>query len=178
MKFLDIHRHRDRVLVITGISFLILLLPFIIARDQRIVSGSADLYFSNPPENIPVGQTATLELRLHTVTNATNAIGLVMNYDPKILDLVKLTTDQSFCSFYTENSFDTIKGEVRLSCGTPSPGFTGDSVLLDLSFRGKEVGSTTLHFDNKQTMVLANDGKGTNILSTPPHLTLNVIQTL
>lgn len=175
---LDIHRHRDRAIIIVSISVLVLLLPFVINRDRAAVSGSASLYFNQQPGTIPVGQTATVELRLRTLTTAANAVSLVMHYDPKILDLTKLTTSQSFCSFYTENSFDTIKGEVHLSCGTPNPGFNGDSVLLVLSLRGKNVGTATINFDLKNTMVLANDGKGTNILSQPPHLTISVMQSL
>ena len=175
---LDIRKHRDRAVVIVTISVLGLLLPFFIAKDRTAVGGSADLYFNQQSRTVPVGQTLTVELRLRTLTTAANAVGLRMHYDPRILDLTKLTTDQSFCSFYTENSFDTIKGEVDLSCGAPSPGFSGDSVLLVLSLRGKSVGSTVLSFDQAETMVLANDGKGTDILSRPPRLSLTVSQSL
>jgi hypothetical protein len=135
-----------------------------------------NLYFLPVADEIISGQQFTVELRMDA-SSSVNAVGTVMHFDQKHLEILQMTTAQSFCSFYTENTFDTIKGEVHLSCGTPNPGFSGDTLLFRLTMRPKLNGVTDITLDPKQTLVLANNGKGNNTAGALPHLTINVPQT-
>ena len=130
----------------------------------------ATLYFDNPPASVPVGSTFTADLRLHSDT-AINAVGTVIQFNPRYVEVTRMTTEQSFCSFYAENAFDNIKGEVHVSCGTPNPGFTGDSIVAEVEMRVKTLGTVTIT-TSADSQILANNGKGTNLLQDHPTLTL------
>jgi hypothetical protein len=170
------------MIVLPIVGIILLAIPFFVSQ-EALVHGPerAQLYFQDPPSAIPVGQTETLQLRVKTLARAANAVGVSIRYNPNILDIVSMTTAQSFCTFYTENSFDTIKGEIDVDCGVPNPGFSGDSVLLVLQVRGKNLGSTPFTFASigpSGTSVLANDGKATEMLTRLPKFTLSVTQSL
>lgn len=156
--------------------FLVIAVPWLTSPDRHFGSGQARLTFSDAPQNLTIGQPFSVQLTLHTLTT-TNAIGLDLHYNPKMLEIVQMTTSQSFCSFYTENRFDNIKGEVQLSCGTPNPGFSGDSIILNLTMRAKNSGNTSITVDRNTLQVLANDGKGTNLINQAPKLDVAVLQT-
>ena len=132
---------------------------------------------SNPDDLVP-GEEFTVEVYVSTAGRAINAVGLDLTFDPTLLEMVRMSTATSFCSFYTENSFDTITGEVHLSCGTPSPGFQGESTLAVLTMRSKRRGSGEIRLA-PGALVLANDGKGTNILKDPAsvHQNITITQT-
>ena len=163
------------LLIVSGLSFIaIVLLLKPDSFTHPIINGPLTLYYSELPSTIILGQSFPLELRVKTGSEPINAAQVKLKYDPRILDISKMNTSQSFCSFYADNSFDTIVGEVKLACGTPNPGFTGDSVLIHLTMRAKTTGTSSLTLDPKETEVLANDGKGTNLLKSVPNASITV----
>jgi hypothetical protein len=156
-------------------SAIILAYPAYMGINKSIGSkGTATLYFVQPDSNLYTYDTFPLELWLDTKNQSTNAVGFALSYDPNMVEILNMTTDKSFCSFYADNSFDNIKGEVRISCGKPNPGFTGTSIMVRLNLRSKAPGNTLIKSDPDRTMVLANDGKGTNILNEPPSMALEI----
>lgn len=146
------------------IAALILLPHYLTERAFHPQSGAAQIYLAEPPTNIHPGQTFDLEVRMSSRTRSVNAAQFQLVFNPAILEVLTMTTTESFCSFYAANSFDTIKGEVEVACGTPNPGFTGDSVLAKITMRANTAGETSLTLNPDKTMVLANDGKGTNLV--------------
>jgi hypothetical protein len=159
--------------VIVG-ACVILLIPS--ALQQRRISQlhQARVYFATPGIGIVPGQMFPVEIRVQTNGTPINAVSTHVNYNPAFLEVVNMTTEKSFCTFYLDNAFDNIKGEVKVSCGLPSPGFQGDSIVLRMNMRAKASGSTNVTMDESRSMVLANDGKGSNIASDLPSLTLTV----
>lgn len=133
----------------------------------------ASLYFVEPTSAQYVTQTFPLEVHIKTHRVAVNTVKLHLKYDPRVLEIIDMSSEKSFCSFYVANSFDNIKGEVNITCGKPSPGFTGDSILVKLTMRGKIVSSTQVSLEN-DTKVLANDGKGTNIFHSPSSVSFSI----
>ena len=154
---------------------ILVLIPVLLSHQRASNAGSAALYFGISPTKLYIGQNFPLEVRLRATDTPTDAIGLVMNYNSRAFDVLGMSTDHSFCTFYTENSFDTIHGEIHLSCGVPHPGFSGDSTLFTLQMRSKMIGNQTFQFDKTQTQILADDGKGTLLRLTPPVLTVPVV---
>jgi hypothetical protein len=144
--------------------------------DQAVNGNKAVFYFVKPASTLYVNQPYTIELHVNTKGNTINAVSSVLTFNPSELEVLNMTTDKSFCSFYTDNSFDTIKGEVRIGCGTPSPGFNGDSIIVALQVRATTPGSIPIHISPQDAFILANDGKGTNLLGAPPVLTLPIKQ--
>jgi hypothetical protein len=129
-------------------------------------------YFGSQPESISIADTFSADLHVRTGSAAVNAVGLVIIFNPQYLQINALATSQSFCSFYTDNAFDNIKGEVRISCGLPSPGFNGDSIVAHITFHMLTIGTTTVRLSPSESMILANDGKGTSLTHEFPSFTI------
>ena len=157
------------------IIFPLTIVPAVLNRKSSI-NQPAKLYFTVDSPSISVGQAFSVELRVQTGPRSINAVGSLIKFNPLYLEVTNITTDSSFCSFYLDNTFDTIKGEVNVTCGAPNPGFSGDSLVVHINMRAKLAGTTSLTLDRDQTNVLANDGKGTNILQDFPSLEIPVVQ--
>jgi hypothetical protein len=110
-----------------------------------------------------VGKTFTVKIVLDTSGQYINAVQSHIEFDPRVLEVVNTQTEQSFCKFYPENNFSNDKGNIKLACGTPYPGFKGQNTLQTIEFLAKAISQTELRL-TKDSMVLANDGKGTNLI--------------
>lgn len=158
--------------------FIIIILIAIPAGVDRInhEPGTADFYYLQVQDYIAVGRAFKVELHVRTGGEAINAVGAHLKFNPFYLEVASMTTDKSFCTFYTENTFDNQTGEISLSCGTPNPGFQGDSMVVSLMMRAKFPGNATITPDPEYTQILANDGKGSNIMKELPELKLYINQ--
>ena len=175
-----LHKPKKKTLLLillAGVLFY-LALPKIISISDRIKYGNnpANFYFVSPVASQPLiqGQVFNVDLHVQTGSKAINAVSAVIKYNPELIEIIGMDTTQSFCSFYTENSFATIKGEVDIACGTPHPGFLGDSTITSLSLRSKVNGPISLTLSPQDSAILADDGKGTNLMNpkTLPELNL------
>lgn len=91
-----------------------------------------------------------------------NSINVLLTFDPNLVIVDQIDTENSFCNYFLEKEIDQLKGQVRLSCVKPAPGlFAASGVVASLSLIPKA--SFTLHF-SPESQVLANDGLGTNVL--------------
>lgn len=159
--------------------FVLLLLAAMIIFPTMLVQdplngNKAEFYFSNAPTQLNEGQSFPIELHVKTGREDINAVGSEIDFNPKLLEVVTMTTEQSFCTLYTENSFDNMKGTVKVSCGTPHPGFSGDSSIVKITFRPRTGGSMKLTMNAEKSQILADDGKGTNLVHSFPSLDIKV----
>jgi hypothetical protein len=136
----------------------------------RVLGGQASFYFSDLPSQFGVGEIFTVELWAKSGSQPINAVGSTLKFNAKLVEVVSMTTEQSFCTLYTDNTFDNIRGEIMVSCGTPNPGFVGTSPILRANVRAKASGMVTIEMDPKESRILANDGKGTNLVHSYPTL--------
>ncbi|HSI20502.1 MAG TPA: cohesin domain-containing protein [Verrucomicrobiae bacterium] len=167
--------NRSKALLWTILGVLILLaLPVAIRKQQIDTLKQSRMYFLPPTTDIIPGEVFPVEVRIQTNGTPVNAVSAHVQFKSQFLEVVNMTTEKSFCTFYLDNSFDNIKGEVNVSCGIPNPGFLGDTVVVRMNMRAKAVGSTTVTLDPERSQVLANDGKGTNIAQELPDLPLTV----
>jgi hypothetical protein len=161
------------------VAFLVvglIIVPQAISRELTTLH-QAKFYFIPPAIPPNVGDSFPVELHVQTSGTSINSVGTIMKFNPLYLEVVSMTTDKSFCTFYLDNTFDNITGEVRITCGTPNPGFTGDSLVVHLTMRARIAGSTDIHLSKDDTQILANNGKGTNILNASlPNLPMTFLQ--
>lgn len=132
--------------------------------------------FSIPARSqYPVGTIFPLPLELRRIPSAINVAQADLAFDPNLLEVVDITTDGTFAEFFVQKEFDNQKGYLRLSGGIPNPGYNrADGLIGTAYFRAKSAGATTLRY-LESSLVLANDGRGTNLLSDYP--TINLIIT-
>lgn len=129
-------------------------------------AANASLYLSPSSEVYSVGNTFSVAVRVNTGGIAINAAEAGLIFSPDKLSVVSLSKSGSIFSLWTtEPSFSNSDGTVSFGGGVPNPGFSGASgKILTITFRAKTSGTATVGFSSGA--VLANDGKGTNILSS------------
>lgn len=160
------------------LAILLLIAPKLLSLPGSFnKKNEASFYFVEPTAILYTTNPFPLELRVDTHNNQINAVEFTLEYNSRVLEILTMTTDKSFCSFYADNSFDNIKGEAHITCGTPNPGFSGDSTIIKLSLRGKTASPTTVSLRTKESKILANDGKGTNLAKKATSINLTIKST-
>ena len=113
-----------------------------------------------------VGKTFDVSIVVDTGPQAINAIAAELHFSPEIIQVTNPAAGSSIVSLWSAPpTFSNEEGIVRLQGGIPSPGVkTSQGVVTTLTFRAMQPGNVSLIFTGN-SQVLANDGRGTNILS-------------
>ncbi|MFH1648108.1 MAG: cohesin domain-containing protein [Patescibacteria group bacterium] len=129
------------------------------------IAEGASLYLSPSAGNYTVGNTFTIEVRVSTGGIAANAGEGTIIFDPNSLQVVSVSkTDSVFSLWVQDPNYSNSAGTITFAGGKPSPGYTGASgVIVDIVLKATTAGEATLSFASGS--VLADDGKGTNILT-------------
>ncbi|MDO8560830.1 MAG: hypothetical protein Q7R91_01280 [bacterium] len=127
---------------------------------------AAALYFSPSSGTHAVGTTFTASIYVSSADQAMNAASGVISFPSDKLVVESLSKTSSIFSLWVqEPSFSNSAGAVNFEGIALNPGFTGaNGKLITVNFRVKAAGVATLNFSSGS--VLANDGQGTNILSS------------
>lgn len=108
-------------------------------------------------------ETFTLDINVNPGGQAINAVGVFFGFASSSIKAIDINTDNSFCDFFIETSINQEAGGINIFCGKPYPGVATTSNIARITFQKNTVGWT--NFEIKQnSLVLANDGLGTNIL--------------
>lgn len=113
-----------------------------------------------------VGQTFTVSLTVDAGQSAINAISGTVLYPSDTLQVTSLSKSSSIINFWvTEPSFSTASGKIHFEGIVLNPGYSGHAgTILKVSFKAKSQGTAKLSFQSSS--VLANDGEGTNVLTS------------
>lgn len=105
-----------------------------------------------------------MKIEISGIKTPINAVQADLGFDSSKLEVVSVSTDGSFANIFVQKEIDNEGGYVRLTGGLPNPGFFSDNgVFGTIFFRGKEPGIAKINY-LPSSMVLANNGRGTNIL--------------
>ncbi len=126
---------------------------------------AANLYFSPSSGNYGTGQTFTVSIYAGSTDQSMNAISGVVVFPSDKLSVVSLSKSASIVSLWVqEPSFSNGAGTVNFEGIVLNPGYTGSAgKIITIAFKTKQAGNAALSFTSSS--LLANDGKGTNILS-------------
>lgn len=107
--------------------------------------------------------TFTARIAVNTQNKSINAAEGTITFNPKEVTVVSVNrTGSIFNLWVTEPTFSNSAGTITFSGGLPA-GYTGQSgTIMNVTFRSVAAGTTRVNF--KSGSVLANDGRGTNIL--------------
>ena len=155
--------------------FVALVFVFLLSTFYFLLSGYAhaqngSLYLSPSSGNISVGQTFSLVLRVNTGGVAINAAEGSIVFDQQKLSVTSVSKSGSVFSIWAEEpKFSNAEGNIEFAGGVPNPGYSGSNgVVITINFKAKT--ATTVRGYTEIVMVsgaiLANDGQGTNILSS------------
>ena len=112
-----------------------------------------------------VGSTFTARVQIATQGQSVNAAEGTIKFNPNELSVVSVTRSGSIFNLWvTEPAFSNSAGTVNFSGGVPT-GYSGSvGNVLSITFRVTNAGSPRVTFTNGS--VLANDGRGTNVLTS------------
>ena len=142
---------------------IILILSFSVAPSAY--GQNASLYLSPSTGTYTVGNTFLVQLKVNTGGVAINAADGTLIFDPDKLEVKKISkTNSVFSLWVQEPVFSNSVGTVSFAGGKPSPGFTGAAgTIINITFKARTSGTANVTFASGS--VLADDGKGTNILA-------------
>lgn len=125
---------------------------------------SPNLYFSNTPKQIEIGDRITVDLKIRSRDQSINAITGSVIFPLELLNVVSISRTKSIMNFWTQEP-KVIRNKILFEGIILNPGFAGDGgVLFSITFEAKQSGLVDLRY--AEGGVLANDGYGTNLLTT------------
>jgi len=133
-----------------------------------------NLFLSIGAKEIVVGERVTVEVKVASRAQSINAVSGALAYPEALLRPLAVSRDGSIVDLWTVDP--TIgRGSISFEGVILNPGFQGASgTILRATFEAKKAGSVALSFS--KGAVLANDGLGTNILSSLGSGTLRIAE--
>ncbi len=111
-----------------------------------------------------LGEIFPMKIEITGIKTPVNAVQADLGFEPAKLEVSDVSTDGSFANIFVQKEVNNTGGYVRLTGGLPNPGFFSDhGVFGTVFFKGKEPGVVKIEY-LPSSMVLANDGRGTNVL--------------
>ena len=111
-----------------------------------------------------LGEIFPMKIELSGIKTPINAVQADLSFEPEKLEIVDISTKNSFATIFVQKEINNRQGHARLTGGLPDPGFFSDrGTFGTVFFRAKNPGIAKTTF-LPTSMILANDGKGTNTL--------------
>ena len=150
----------------TFVCFLFVITPFF-AYSQESVDTRANLFFSPRTGYFLTDSTFDVSIFVDTDGRDINAVEADIKFPADKLQVVTPSTGESFISIWAaQPTYSNTAGTISFRGGLPSPGINTSSGLISkVTFRVKKAGTANLEF-LFSSKILANDGRGTNILHT------------
>lgn len=131
------------------------------------VAHAASLVVSPNTGNFNVGDTFPVSVYAVSSDQALNALSGRINYPADKLTVVSVSKSSSIVNFWTidPGEYASEPGVIRFEGVVLNPGYKGSrGSIFSITFKVKSQGSASVNF--LSASILANDGKGTNILSS------------
>ncbi|OGH81194.1 MAG: hypothetical protein A3F93_04005 [Candidatus Magasanikbacteria bacterium RIFCSPLOWO2_12_FULL_34_7] len=124
------------------------------------------LYFSPSVGSYDSNNIFSVGVYVSNPNESMNAVSALITFPKEVLEVASVSKSNSIINLWVrEPSFSNSKGFVNLEGIVLNPGFTGASgKLLTINFKVKTAGLANVLFS--EASVLANDGQGTNILTS------------
>ena len=156
---------KAKIILHLVLSFCVLLFALGVSVSE-VNAQRASLYLAPSTGTYTVGNTFLVQVKVNSGGVAINAADATLVFDPDKLEVVKISKSDSIFSLWVqEPTFSNALGTITFAGGKPTPGYIGASgTIITITFRGKTADGVTVNFANGS--VLADDGKGTNILAS------------
>ncbi len=154
---------------------------FLLAMVLPIVSipvnaAGASFFLSPSSGSFEVGQSFTVNVSVNSGGGiGINAADGQIGFDPAALTVTKVSnTGSIFKLWTTDPTYSNTAGTASFGGGSPSS-YTGSAgMIFSISFSAKKIGDTEVVF--RSGNILANDGKGTNVLSGMGKANFSIIE--
>ena len=148
---------------------------FLVSLPKSAKATGASLYLSPTSGSFVADSTFDVSILVNTGGAPINAVSADLTFPTNQLQIVGPESSSSFISVWiAQPTFSNSEGKINLSGGLPTPGVnTSAGNVLTIHFRAKSPGQAKIHFQDS-SKVLANDGNGTNILSSTNDASFNI----
>lgn len=155
-----------KIISYLGLSFCILTFTFCIFVNKTSAIG-ASLYLSPSSGTYTVGNTFSVQIKVNSGGVAINTSEGTLVFNPDKLEVKSISkTDSIFTLWVQEPAFSNSLGTITFAGGKPSPGYTGAAGTINtITFKAKTATFATADLTFAVGSVLADDGKGTNVLT-------------
>lgn len=126
---------------------------------------AANLYISPSSGSYLIGDQFSVGIYVSSTGQAMNAASGALSFSPDKLGVLSVSKNGTIFTVWTqEPSFSNSSGIINFEGIVVNPGFTGSAgKIITIILKAKAAGDTSVNFSAGS--VLANDGKGTNILA-------------
>lgn len=141
-----------------------ILLAILLWTSFTAVADAASLRLTPSTGVYQAGATFSAQVQVVTGGDPVNAAEGTLKFNSNELSVISVSRNSSIFNLWVEEpTFSNSAGTISFSGGVPS-GYSGSvGNVLTVTFRAKNAGSPRVSFTNGS--VLANDGRGTNILT-------------
>lgn len=164
------------ILVFSGISLGIVFAESYTLPKLGIIPVQKTVSFVIPSQGqYRIGEIIPLKIEISGIETPINSVQADISFDPSELSVVDISTNGSFADIFIQKEINNDGGWARLTGGLPNPGYFSDHGLFGtVYFQAKKSGLTTVKFLNS-SLVLANNGKGSNVLKDFPSTSYLII---
>ncbi len=136
---------------------------------------SPNLFFSSPPRQVEVGDRLTIDLKVRANEQPINAITGSISFPSELLNVSTISKNKTIMNFWTQDP-KIVKNKVLFEGIILNPGYIGEGgTIISITFEAKQAGLANLRFI--EGAVLANDGYGTNLLTTLGDTSFKIVPT-
>ncbi|MCK9368541.1 cohesin domain-containing protein [Candidatus Dojkabacteria bacterium] len=164
--------------LVVDMLFLILIIGFsmgVVYGEYRIItkvkSKEAEIpatFVIPDSKQYKIGEIFPVDLDISNPGKVINVVQADIYFDSELAEISDVSLDNSFAKVFVQKEINNEKGFMRLTGGLPTPGFTeAKGHFAKVYFQAKSAGLLQISF-LPTSQVLANDGKGTNILKEFP----------
>jgi len=159
---------------LSGFCLVLALGCLLFAGPEPARAANATLYLAPYNGTFVIGDTFSVGVKVNTDGASINAAEGTITFDNSLLEVVNVSSGGSdFSLWTTKPTFSNSNGTVSFGGGLPPPGYQGGGGhICTITFKSKKSGKATARFTSGA--VLANDGKGTNILASMGSATYTV----
>lgn len=131
-----------------------------------VEAAGASLYLAPSTGTKLINSKFSVAVKVNTGGQVINASQGTISFDTNLLEAVGASKGGSIFTLWTvDPNFSNSAGTINFGGGVPQPGYSGTAgTICTVTFRAKKVGTAAVRFTSGA--VLANDGKGTNILAS------------
>jgi hypothetical protein len=160
------------ILIIT-VSGTLVVFAWIINQKLYDLSSTAETIYNSTIAFAPGSDVLQLtspqliSIKIMSGGEAINTARAVVQFDPQAMRVEDIVLTNSFCDqgLIIEKNIDNNNGSATIACSKANGLVAGQVILADLVIQPLKVGITDLRF-GANTLVLANDGLGTDVLRT------------
>lgn len=130
------------------------LLLLLVNATPSFAAGEATLSLSPVSGTQKVDAQFSVGIHVNTAGTAVNTIKAYLTFDPKVLEVVSVSTTGSVATIFTENDPDNINGTLHITGAATGNGFNGsDGLFATVNFHAKAAGTSTLTFTSDSRII-------------------------